>query len=372
MFNFQKLTKIAIISIFCVLFAQSISLVAMNGRVSYVRVPAGDGDIKNTQTGKFCKNRTLETVFRYTPNFGAIYEGKNSDFQRQDKNVYKVRALPCLLQKDSGPCGWYSVFHVSQMCLGRNLLDRDAFNRSFGNLDREFKNASSKSSSTPSSATDTMQQYISAYMKHLNNKNFVIASGGQEANQTITTKYQYDGYGNLLGRTKKTSCRFIDRVKEFQRKGTTQHLIIKTDADPTIPGVRLGWDNRNDRLNCLPQHGLALKIEWQNPRRPGQCPAILSVADSGSPKDNRYIRLIHWYYHKFVHAHDFYNKTIRKTPPRVYSQQRQQISTSTNRPVNRHGNRHSNREEDHMKQLMHNDPATYEAIIKARFGKINI
>jgi len=286
-----KITKSILLSLFVTLFAQ-FPISGMYYRINQNINPNADGCIKNVETGKYCQHKTLEATFKFEKNNRKI---TNPYFSNQDKNAYKVRVLPCLRQPISGPCGFYSVFHLVQLLKGQSLLSRQALN----NLYRGNSAYQRSINYGESSRSNEMQKVA---MKHFTNKNFIIAKNGREANQK--TLIRYDGYGREIGR--ETSDGFLDRVKEFQRNGTTQYLVISCEKNATIPGIRLDWDNKNDRLNSLHNHWIAIKIEWVNKQKPGKCPVIISVAESGSPKDLRYARIIHWYYHKFVHAYNFY------------------------------------------------------------------
>ena len=259
----------------------------------FVITDGKDGCIVNAResgswVARMCEGISLESNF--VKRDGVVQEIGPLDAS-QGRNAYRVKALPCLRQPKSGPCGFYSLFHLSQMYKDQTLLDRDTFEDSFHDI---YKYCDA-------SGSGDMQKYVTRHMKYFTKENFTIASGGKESNRKIIILT--DGWGREI-RRKEMRDEFLYRVKEFQRNGTAQYLVIGTDVDVTILDVTLDWDNKNDRLHCIPNHWIALKIEWQG--LPGQSPVILSVADSGSSKDLRYAELIHWYYHKFVHAHDFY------------------------------------------------------------------
>jgi hypothetical protein len=97
-----------------------------------------------------------------------------------------------------------------------------------------------------------------------------------------------------------------DRIADFQINGTPQYLIVGTGSKSSqlvsINGLSLNWDNSFDRHLCVKEHWIVLKIEWKDKSRPGNCPVILTIFDSSGPKDNRFAKLIHWYYYVFTHT----------------------------------------------------------------------
>jgi len=260
--------------------------------------PNKDGCIINAENGRLCDRQTLEATFEKREN--TISQVNFYNFGSQDKNVYKVKAIPCLRQPRSGPCGFYSLFHLVQLYWGANLLNQNALNRLLGG-NYAFQNSIKNGAS---SASNDIQNIANQKMRYFTENNFVVTDGQRDMNQPFTC----DQYQNRIGREDYDS--FINRIRQFQQNGTTQYLVISGSTNPNIPGIRLTWNNKNDRLNCLRGHWMALKIEWQGVA--GQSPVVLSVAESGSPKDLRYAKLIHWYYYTFVHAHDFYRKNIEK------------------------------------------------------------
>jgi len=239
-----------------------------------------DGCIKNAQTGNLCIGRGLETVF--VKNGNTIREGNNANFNTNSRNVYKVRAEAGLHQPHSGPCGFYSIFHLSQLKSGASLLDRHTFERIFDHNVRHCD----------TSASNHMRQFIQQRIRNLNAPNVMISS---------VRINQANGYVSSFGRNN-----LQGHIRDFQRNGTSQYIIASTDENSGIRGLRLNWDNRNDRLSCLANHWIALKISWSDRNRSGRCPIEISVVDSGGVKDNRYTALVHWYYNLFTHAYNYY------------------------------------------------------------------
>ena len=275
-----------------------------------------DGVIKSALSNR-CSDQILSKNFIKRDN--TISESKNLDVA-QGRHTYTVQSMPCLKQIQDGPCGFYSIFHLSQMHHNKNLLDRQKLTNEFR---REIYYNTSK--------TKSMYNYIEQHTPYFNpTENFTIISN----KKSNIMPGERDNLPIL--------------IRKFQTEGTPQYLVVHTNCNTPISDITLSWDNRNDRLACIENHWIAVKIEWQG--REGQSPVIISIADSGSSKDNRFTYLAHWFYHKFVHEYNFYNPdtsvhpitaTITAQSPsrlsqtsRPHAQQRQR-RTTTHQPATR-------------------------------------
>jgi len=248
-----KITKSIVISLSFALFTQF----PISGMYNGID-PNADGCIQDAKTEKYRQEQTLEATFAFDEYNGTITEMDFYDFSSEDKNAYKIKAIPCLRQPVSGPCGFYSVFHLSQLYKGQSLLNRDALDRLYSN-----NNAYQQSVSYEiASCSKKMQNIVDQKMNYFTNNNFTIANGGKEANREISTERTLDMYGNIISETTRDSDRFLDRVRKFQQNGTSQYLVISGDANATIPDVTLDW-NTASRPNCLRGHWMAIKLHGQ-------------------------------------------------------------------------------------------------------------
>lgn len=254
-----------------------------------------DGCIKDAQSGSLFVNRPLEVVFAKNSDHVDIVDAKN--FICSDKNIYKVIRYPGLFQGSSGPCGYYALNNILMAYFGLTkvdqLLDRPKFEPFFASL------IGYNLGKIDSVSNNEMYKIIKNNLKELDKSNIVISV--EKINDLNCLRYEKlmtFGSKDLLG---------SDIIRDFQINGNAQYLIVntgqeKSDQSVSINGLTLNWDNSYDRLYCLENHWIVLKIEWQDPSKPGSCPVILSIFDSSGPRDNRFATLIHWYYYVFVHS----------------------------------------------------------------------
>lgn len=262
-----------------------------------INLSGGDGCIESAQDGKITINVPLEAVFRKSGNQVSLIdctEFCNCKACLQDNNFYKVIEYPCLYQKESGPCGYYSINNILLAYTGLiskdKLLNDIEFNDFYSKL-VEYNCGKNKISNIEianiirNKVTELCQPNVFISVAKMNN-DFIIS------NSDIMT------FGSTGGNA-------TDRILDFRNNGTPQYIILGTaDKDQVshAKNLNLNWDNTNERLNCVENHWLVMTIEWQDPSQPGNCPVIIRVFDSSGPKDNRFAELIHWYYQVFVHS----------------------------------------------------------------------
>jgi len=264
-----------------------------HGRVN----PNSDGCLQCSVTGKLCVCKPLESVFVMCGK--NVKEGSSRDFSNGgNKNVYKVREVPCVRQKRSGPCGYYSLFNL--LCMFENsrkmksshcdygfMLDRKRFESFFSEWEQNVKNMRGWFSSTDALSNREMKRLIESGAKSLHKKNVMISFC--DINNLDNRKANTFAYGSIKG-----------RIKDFRTKGTPQYIIFSSSSSKNVKGINLCWDDRRGRKACLGNHWIAMKIEWAG--REQKSPVIISVADSGMTRDNRYAAMIHWYYQTFVQS----------------------------------------------------------------------
>jgi len=226
----------------------------------------------------------------FIANTRDVNEINESDFIKNGKrkNFYEVTARTCLRQPKSGPCGWYSMYHLSKLKNGGSLLKRNLFESTFDYSKRYCDTSSSRA----------MKEFIeSGNVKGLYSRNvMIVCSKMNDLNYFDNKKVITFGRYNSIK----------ERIKDFQKNGNTQYLIVSTSSKSSINGINLHWDDKNNRRSCMGNHWIAIRIAWQDRSKPGKCSVCMDVADSGSVKDNRYAALIHWYYYMFVSKYNYY------------------------------------------------------------------
>jgi len=256
--------------------------------------PNSDGCMQCSATGKLCVCKPLESVF--VMNGINIEEGEEEDFSYGDKNVYKVREFPSLRQKVKGPCGHYALFNLLSMaenskkmsrvdCDCSFMLDRERFEFFLSQWVQELINIRGYVSSSRAISNLEIKKLIKRCVESLYKENVMIS---------------FSDINNLDERDANTftSGSIKERIRDFRENGTPQYFIFSSSDRKRVKGVKLRWDDRMGRKACLDNHWLAMKIEWSEEAQ--KSPVIISVADSGAIKDNRYAAMIHWYYQVFV------------------------------------------------------------------------
>ena len=258
--------------------------------------PSNDGCLQNAQDGCLVLGQVLETVFvKQSGNKKNIIRiGSSADFSYNNKNIYKVRELPCLFQGVSGPCGYFALYNLlsmyenSIMGLQSLILDRAFFEKLYQGWEHYVYNGRIRRPMAYSLFSRELIKLIRNKVDKLKKRNVMVSFCDLE-------NLSYYGVVTLDGGSIK------DRIRDFRANGTPQYLIIKTSSKKKLSNVIFDWDDSLARRSCLHNHWIALKIEWKDPSRPQKCPVILSVADSGRALDNRFTATIHWYYDLFVH-----------------------------------------------------------------------
>ncbi|MFC1842680.1 hypothetical protein ACFLYU_03425 [Candidatus Dependentiae bacterium] len=249
--------------------------------------PNNDGCIKAAEDEKLHVGQSLETVFMKSGR--NLYIAEAADLVGADKNVYKIIQKPSLYQEVSGPCGYYALNNLLKECTGNTscscLLNRAEFDQFYDEVRgyNEYKLAVSNIA---------MRDIIENKLTQLCKKN-VMVSVEDINHYNILHERNVITFGGGTA---------MDRVKDFQENGTPQYIVASTSERGSIPGLRLYWDNIDDRLYSTDNHWLAIKIEWADENRPGKCPVHITVFDSSGPKDNRFSAIVHWYYYVFAHS----------------------------------------------------------------------
>ena len=244
------------------------------------------------KTGRKISQATIEDFVKANKNDQYFY--RDGQHAKASKHVYAIRSIPSLQQPVSGPCGYYATFNILRLFrhhkkfLGISsydfMMNRSLFEKTFLN---RWENYIGKNSLSNEDIVKIFQNKVFYNIEGLKTSFTISGLGLNEFNdRKIST---------LDGRS------LTDKIKDFRTKGTSQYLIIGTDSpnDKKIWGIDFSWDDRNNRRACIKNHWLAVKIEWMG--KPQTSPIMISVADSGGPKDNRFAALIHWYYYIFTH-----------------------------------------------------------------------
>jgi len=256
--------------------------------------PNGDGCLQCSVTGRLSVCKPLESVF--VKSGRNIKEGQIEDFSCGDRNVYMVREVPSIKQKVKGPCGYYALFNV--LCMAENdgkmrsadcdysfIVDRERFETLFSQW-REAVGGIRGSFSGPRAISNReMKKLIKRSIDPLYKDNVMVSIC--DINNLDNTYANTFASGSIKG-----------RIKDFRKNGTPQYFIFSSSPSKKVKGLKLCWDDRRERKACLDNHWLAMKIEWAG--KPQKSPVIISIADSGMTRDNRYAAMIHWYYKVFV------------------------------------------------------------------------
>lgn len=259
--------------------------------------PNCDGCLINSDTGKLHIGDKLETVFVMDTGWSKkIRVGTERDFNRRSRFVYKVCQYPSVNQKKKGLCGFGSLFNILNLKEHRNtthcdfMLDRSKFEDLVRQGERYIRKKRWYRRGDGITNID-LQNFINNEIRQLCKKNVIISLldiDDRDINNLYYRKYNIFGAGSIW-----------NRIRDFQRNGTTQYLIVQTSTKKEIRGITLDWKDINGRKACLPNHWIALKIAWKG--EPMNSPVIITIADSGGPRDNRYVALIASYYDLFVH-----------------------------------------------------------------------
>ena len=247
--------------------------------------PDNDGCVTNCEDGRLCVAEPLESVF--VMNGREMRPGSGHDFEVGGSNVYKVRNLPSLHQKVNGPCGYYALFNLLKIYHGETspaqLLDRAAF-------ESLYPLWWAHCSCADAISNYDLQSLIKNKVTSLCKENVIISCCD------VNYKNKFDEMEVLkFGDDNSLAA----RVQDFRVNGRAQYLIVGTDKEKQdISGIKLKWDNFNNRRSCTPGHWIAMKIEWAS--KPGYSPVIITVSDSSGAYDNRFAETIHWYYYMFV------------------------------------------------------------------------
>lgn len=263
--------------------------------------PNGDGCIKSAQDGSLILNKPIETVFEKNNDNVSIVDLQKFNFNNKD--IYKVIQYPSLCQikqdgvfdGDENSCGYYAINNILMAYTGQTKVDQLLNRKNFGAFYNNL--VSFNNGKTGSVANNEISKIIDKKLKNLCKNNVMISVENINIFNSISDqKIITFGAANFSQ----------DRIADFQFNGTPQYLIVGTGSKSNqlvgINGLNLNWDNSFDRLLCVKEHWIVLKIEWKDKSRPGNCPVILSVFDSSGPKDNRFAKLIHWYYYVFTHT----------------------------------------------------------------------
>lgn len=253
--------------------------------------PNGSGCIKDAENGNLSVDKPIEKVF--VKNGDRVDIAGSDRFAYGDKNIYKVIQYPCIHQETEGPCGYYALGNLLKAVRGE-VLPGQLLN--WAEFDGFYKRLKALNCDLKSMTNGNMREIIKSDLLELNKDNVMISVEMINRRNKIEASKVY---------TFASQMSVKEKIRDFQVNGITQYLIIGTGSkkeNSSINGLSLNWDNSLEKLNCVEDHWLALKIEWANPSRPGKCPVILSVFDSSGPKDNRFATLIHWYYYLFAHT----------------------------------------------------------------------
>jgi len=256
--------------------------------------PNHDGCFIDAQDGSLQAGRMKEARFVMETNGREKMLREVSSSHVVNKNFYKVREIPCLYQKIHGLCGYYALFNLMRLKQNEKkvsstdydfILNRQKFKAHFADW-QEHVNRLRRGRNGVGLTNREVESLIRSKAKVLCKKNVMISmcSVGECNPRKVRT------FDHRTIRKK---------IKDF-RKGIPQYLILSTSTDKKIKGIKIKWDDRRGRLSCLPNHWIAMKIEWEG--RPQKSPVIISVVDSGGPRDNRFTALVHWYYYMFAQS----------------------------------------------------------------------
>jgi len=262
--------------------------------------PNCDGCLISSDDDKLYIGKKLEAIFVMEKGWEGkrIKIGNVHDFRRKSKYVYKVCQLPCVNQKEEGVCGFGSLCNILHLKEHHGyvenydfMLNRSSFECNLADWER-YIYGRRRGSRNDGLSNVELKRLINNKVHQLCHRNVILSFFDVDDN---IDNWHYRKYNTFS-----SGGSMRDRIKDFQRNGTPQYIIASTSIKKRMRSVKLDWDDRSDRLSCLPNHWIALKIEWKGISM--NSPVILTVVDSGGPRDNRYAALIHWYYKLFAHG----------------------------------------------------------------------
>jgi len=233
---------------------------------------------------------TIESVFVYDGN--KIKEGTAQEFCDGGPCVYKVRTIPSLFQRVSGPCGYYALFNLGKLYYGKTQageqLNRDEFEELFA----QWKKYTQNQSALGVSSLDRLIENRVAGPDLCKDNVFVMLCSMSKKCPFYDADFAFFGIND-----KAAGNNSLDkRINDFHVNGTPQYFLMGTGPEiHSIPGITLEWGH----CTCLDDHWFAIKIEWSG--LAGKSPVIITVADSSGPQDNRFAALIHWCNRKFAY-----------------------------------------------------------------------